>query len=522
MSLDNGSVVGGSVSAVPLTFEGYASAPGQLAIVQMLGASTGASQGTAYGLAGSSPDPLFPSSPLFRWSGVATPAYWPQGGLLRIRGGTMFDQSVTACFAASGATTPSAFVGSCQTPYGNGTEAILVSSDPTPADTFTGLTAQRYLGSIQQSAAETQQYYDKIGAGPGAPLSTLAGFKSHFGFGNPGGDEVTALYYNEGDLGLGRLMTCRSFPVLAWLEYDGTRFRKVYDNGHACYVTNFGKDAAGKAAFGGALPSTTALSQAVTGYDSPAIADPIATVAMVYQPCTILSPCAAGHINFIVYAGANDPSSTPQGNTLLSATLDDHGSSFGSNESIPGNCLACHGAGNAGYDPSTHTITGSPQFLPFDVQSFRYSSDPRFTRAAQEGVFRSLNAHVYGSGPSPAIAELLEGMYKSASGPGPSSSPTADDTFVPAGWQGSRASKALYEEVVKPYCRTCHVSRNDSRAWQTFASFTGAAQTIKYKVCDPHVHQMPNAVQTQRKFWRSPARAHLVQGLGLSTDCDPF
>jgi hypothetical protein len=50
--------------------------------------------------------------------------------------------------------------------------------------------------------ADTVAYYNAIGA-----PSTLASFKSSFGF--PTG-EVTATYYNDGDLGLVREMHCRA------------------------------------------------------------------------------------------------------------------------------------------------------------------------------------------------------------------------------------------------------------------------------------------------------------------------
>jgi hypothetical protein len=524
---NNGTVFDGTVAGTPRTFVGYAGAPAQYVSLEIFNWAQ-QNWSTVSATSDTAPDFLFANDPIFAWSAQATPAYWTQGGLLRVHTSALstFDETRgSSCWASSTANNYKQLVTDCQSPYGP-RDALIVSSNPTPAAT-SNLQFRRYLRSgAPVTATETQSYYNTIGAGPGGPLSTLAGFKSQYGFGTAGGDEVTALYYNQADLGLGRLMTCRSFPILVSYELVGKRFAPVYaDAGHACYVTNFGKDTGGIARFGAdALDPETALSQAIAG------TDPIATVAMVYEPCSRLSPCLIGSrsVKFIVYAGANDPDGIALGNTRLTAPLDDHGAANGSNVSIPNNCLACHGAGSASYDSAQHNVAGKPQFLPFDLFSFRYSADPGLTQTDQLEKFRALNLHVYNTDPSPAIKDLLVGMYSSTSGP--VAGTVANDAYVPEGWQvitdptpeRIRAAKQIYAEVVKPYCRTCHISRTaPANDWLSYENFVAFKSTIDTRVCG-FTHDMPNAVETQKNFWRSPARAHLVAGLGLTdTDCPP-
>ncbi len=88
----------------------------------------------------------------------------------------------------------------------------------------------RFLNAAhgQSDEARAKAYYQQVGGiscnGTQCvgPRCTLAGWKTANGFG--GADEVRGVYYNEGELGLGRDVHCRQVnPV------------KV-----ACYVTNYG------------------------------------------------------------------------------------------------------------------------------------------------------------------------------------------------------------------------------------------------------------------------------------------
>src|SRR6185369_16105987 len=126
--------------------------------------------------------------------------------------------------------------------------------------------------------------------------------------------------------------------------------------------------------------------------------------------------------------------------------------SLGSNESIPNNCLNCHGGT---YDPQTGALVGAT-FLPFDPSSFLFSTQPDFTYAVQEDQFRQLNLLVRSSGPPPSIVQFVNGLYDDhAETPGTH----ANLDWIPPGWNTDDVSKVVYREVVRPYCRTCHMSQ---------------------------------------------------------------
>jgi hypothetical protein len=269
-----------------------------------------------------------------------------------------------------------------------------------------------------------------------------------------------------------------------WSFVDGVTQR-------ACYVTNYGK-VGGVTVFGN---PTVALDQAVRR-DSP-----IATVAMIYKPPI----SAANAVKFMVY--------DERGNRQNFAKLDTHGS----NESVPNNCLVCHGAGR--YDASSRTVSGA-RFLPFDPFSFLYSTAAGFTSAAQEQSFRKLNLHVLATEPAPATVDLLNHLYNPSID---SDGAAARNDYFPDGWKDPvrdvvRAKEKLYTTVVKPFCRTCHASQT-GLSFLRHADFVGLGATVGADVCAAHA--MPQAEHTAKKLWRSSARAHLVGALGLSTACAP-
>jgi hypothetical protein len=52
-----------------------------------------------------------------------------------------------------------------------------------------------------------------------------------------------------------------------------------------------------------------------------------------------------------------------------------------------------------------------------------------------------------------------------------------------------------------------------------FTQLTQLSSLIKSDVCDSKA--MPQAEQTLKHLWASPARAHLLCGLGLTSSCKP-
>jgi hypothetical protein len=164
-----------------------------------------------------------------------------------------------------------------------------------------------------------------------------------------------AIYFNRGDLGIGREMHCI----------------RDNDDETACYVLNFGaRD--GTPRFNSIGDSLQALNAH----------KPFATVAMVERGK--MKADDPNKVFFVVY-DAN-------GKLLDTAPLDNKGF----NTFIPGNCLVCHGSGSA-YTPSKlgpdgETVEDGPKvvgarFLPFDLSSFLYfssDSENKFSREKQE------------------------------------------------------------------------------------------------------------------------------------------
>lgn len=424
------------------------------------------------------------------WSTYGTPvpssaarSRWPLGGLMWLRalspavtslpGLVVFDEDFYDCMSQhpDDSNNPAALGNDCQTT--NSREvAIIASSRLLPSD-FGGIPYLSKKGWVDP--LETSLYYQTIHA-----PTTLADFKRSFGFGAAGSDEASAIYYNDGDLGIGREMHCRSFDLIV----------PSSERGRACYVSNYGV-VNGVPNFGG--DPQAALNDAVAHRNA------FATVAMVYTP-PITAP---NSVKFMVYGST--------GNLQNTAQLDQHGF----NTSVPNNCMVCH-AGSGQYDDSSHSVTGA-YFLPFDVFSFKYSENPSFTFPAQADQLRRLNDHVNHASPTAGIAQLIAGMYapKLVSDP----TATANNTYVPPGWSTGRVPTKLYTSVVKPFCRTCHLSQTSGMDWTTYDGFTAFKNQIVDDVCEGH--SMPQAEHTQDNMWRSSARAHLLGTLDMTRACGP-
>jgi len=305
---------------------------------------------------------------------------------------------------------------------------------------------------------ETLAYYAAIGA-----PATLAEFKSKFGF---PGNEVVAVYYNAGDLGIGREMHCNGNAGLVGGEL-------------ACYVRNFGT-------FGGTREQAL--------IDLVAARAPLATVAMVYSP-----PLEnANSVQFMVY-GADD--------TLVKeAQLDTQGS----NKSIPQNCLNCHG-GRSYYDPGSHAVVGA-RFLPFDPASFAYARRDDLSFAAQEAKIRQLDKMIAAASPPGAVRELVNGMFPSGQ---------FDPDFVPKAWQASGRDARVYREGFGRYCRSCHATFTDDLNLVDADAVREHGQLIVSRICTQGENGMPAAEQASRAFFNSPARALLLTWLGQPGACAP-
>jgi len=338
-------------------------------------------------------------------------------------------------------------------------------------------------------ATETGQYYDHIDPPDGNGQRTRDTLDKWKAANNYPGTDLEAVYYNSGDLGVGRNMHC-------W-KTDPTN----NPDAAACYVSNYG------ASF----------------VDPPVSVDDALALVIQRDPTNIAATVA---MEYIPTAGLPDPvrffAFGSDGNRISAVKLDSENP-----KPVPGNCLTCHGGK---YDKTDH-IVGGPDptgaqsranFLPFDPCAFTFSTQHPYTLADQEETYRKLNQLVRETRPESrdgaTITAFIDGMYGHDGGTVDTPGQRINEHFVPTAWQNAGLTK-LYNDVVKPYCRTCHSSRslladpndptnNPSFTLVNFANnFSCQGQPI------PPVefrHFMPHAEATMKRFWTGSGRAALV------------
>jgi hypothetical protein len=347
---------------------------------------------------------------------------------------------------------------------------------------------------------ETDAYYRTVRVGAdgksggtiASALGTLAAFQKLY---RMNGSEDRTLYYNRGDLGLGRNMHC-----VDWLSEDGQI---------ACYVSNY-VAGTGEFAFGGS--SNIALNN-VLGDTT----HPFATVAMVYRD-------RAGTFNkvfFVVYDknGKLQDFAALDRHALLydkefQRLVDDFGvrpvpgSEFGVvastvNLHVPTNCIACHGGR---YFPGSHAAAEA-MFLPFDLDQFDYDErfEGSFNRANQEAAFKRQNEivrKVAARGPiiGDRMVSQLDGWYHNTHKTDDRTETFENDfdsSFVPSGWASQRT---MYQEVVRGSCRTCHLATLGAPGFDDETEFR---QNAAASVADLCAKAMPHSLQSFRLFWQS-------------------
>ena len=366
-------------------------------------------------------------------------------------------------------------------------------------------------GSFEtNTTAYASAYYRAID--PANQKDTLAKWKAANGFGG-GGNERLAVFRDVLDLGYGRRMTGR-------LNADGSV---------AFFVENYN------------------VSNVPGGYSTVNVDAAVARDTKWHVGTNAIewsaTPCDAA-----LDPGTCDPTvkfakyfnfSSADGTRQLTVDLDGRGQ-----KAMPGPCITCHGGRG---DPLTppDAGTGLPRFAlvgnsvsqkrgdtqgrlqPFRVDTFEWSTAAGFTRADQEATLKTFNQWVlctypgggnvtgsWGNCTRPAAgahewqgtaAEMLEAFY---GGPG---MPNAQfsDTYLPAGWA---PNANLYQQVVVPFCRTCHLVRGTAHQsdidFATLAKFQGYAGRIKVHVFDRG--NMPLARLVYTDFWTSTAPATLA------------
>jgi hypothetical protein len=79
-----------------------------------------------------------------------------------------------------------------------------------------------------------------------------------------------------------------------------------------------------------------------------------------------------------------------------------------------------------------------------------------------------------------------------------------DSSAVISGWSGATD---VYQTVVRPACRNCHVANQVGRTFETKTSFDNFAGVIAADLC---LFIMPHALHTVREFWLSTAPERLT------------
>ncbi len=206
-------------------------------------------------------------------------------------------------------------------------------------------------------------------------------------------------------------------------------------------------------------------------------------------------------------------------------------------KAMPGPCITCHGgrgdalmppdaSGKARFNLVQNAASGArgdvqARLHPFEVDAFDFSAVAGFTRAEQEAAIKTINRMVLCSYPLPAPSEFPEdacrrpatadewqgtaaALIKSFYGGDGLPSATFSDTYVPASWQAA-GQTTLYQQVVAPACRTCHLMRGtgaqsdiDFATWEKFRPY---AERTKAHVFERG--NMPLAKIVYDAFWRS-------------------
>lgn len=365
-------------------------------------------------------------------------------------------------------------------------------------------------GTLQTDTdAYARAYYAAID--PTNAKDTLAKWKAANGFDTGSGTQHTVVFGDKRDLGYGRRMTARR-------NADGTI---------AFMVENYLVEAAA-----GYTYTTLNLDAAVAK-------DPRHLIGVNGIE---FSPGPAGGASFAKFFNFN----ATTGMRENAVDLDGRGM-----KAMPGPCISCHGGRADALMPAD--ASGQPRFNlvqnaasgargdvqarlhPFEVDAFDFSQAAGFTRAEQEAALKTLNRWVLCSYPLAAPSDLPEDacrrtattaewqgtaaeMLKSFYGGDGLPNATFSDTYVPASWQAA-GQTTLYQQVVAPACRTCHLMRGTGGQsdidFATFEKFRPYADRIRSHVVERG--NMPLAKIVYDAFWRGTGPSVLatfLQGQG--------
>jgi len=360
-------------------------------------------------------------------------------------------------------------------------------------------------------AAYSQAYYTAID--PANTRDTVAKFRTANGFGTAGGPlgEVSAIYGDWRDLGYGRRITARQ-------NADGT-IAIAADN----YIFNTGGDYGSNAA----MNLQAAVVQDPTWF--------IGTTAIEYSPAPGVTPtanCGNCFAKFYFFS--------PAGARANMVSLDGR-----SPKSTIEVCSSCHGGRGDPLTPATGSPSGQPLFPlaqnsaslargdiaihphPIEVDMLDFPAIAGMTRADQEPALKVMNKILLCTFPLPAgttaaypedlcrrgaMAQEWQGgadyIIKSAYGGNGLPSAAYTSVPVPAAWQ-TVGQSTLYQNVVAPTCRACHILRGAGAYsgadidFNSYALFNGYADRIKAHMIDRG--DMPLSKILYERFWAAPS-----------------
>jgi hypothetical protein len=356
------------------------------------------------------------------------------------------------------------------------------------------------------------------------------------GFASPArpGTEHLAVFRDVRDLGYGRRMTAR---------------RNSDDGSIAFYVENYNVAPGGSTSYSSDFNVDAAIRRDTQWHVGTNAIEWTTTPCIPgYDP-----PDCNGTVKFAKYYNFSSADGTRQ----LSVDLDGHGK-----KAMPGPCITCHGGRG---DPLTppDAISGKPRFPLVEnslsrkrgdveahlhgqnVDSFSFSTDiAGFAKSDMQPLLKDFNQWILCTYPTPAAASVTgtwgtcnrpiagANEWQGTAGPmieawyGGPGMPAAifNDAYQPAGWTTNTqipgttlTDTQLYQTVVVPYCRTCHILRGTANQsdlnFDTLGTpavgaipatgFRSYADRIKAHVFDRG--NMPLAQIPHSDFWNSTA-----------------
>jgi mono/diheme cytochrome c family protein len=461
---------------------------------------------------------------------------------------------LTACTEKNSADLEARQQASAATSVALGVDRLLLFPNPIGTDPFA-----QDGGTFETNTTEyANAYYAAID--PTNAKDTIDKWKAANLFDTVGnGTQHLAVFRDVKDLGYGRRMTGRR----------NTSSDPKVDGSVAFYVENYNVAPNGSAGYSSDLNVGAAIrrdtqwhvgTNAIEWTSTPCIPN--------YDPADCDN---TGTVKFAKYYNFSSADGTRQ----LAVDLDGHGK-----KAMPGPCITCHGGRG---DPLTPPdASGKPRFplvenLPSrkrgdvgahlhgqNVDSFTFSTTQAgFAKTDMQPFLKDFNQWILCTYPTPTAATVTGPAWGSCNrplagqnewqgtagpmieawygGPGMPAS-NFSDTYVPAGWNTNTAipgtpftDTALYQGVVEPYCRTCHILRgtknqNDidfmtlgipAAGVNPATGFQSLADRIKVHVFDRG--NMPLALIPHSDFWNSSAPQMLAAfvdaqlGVGTAT-----